>query len=533
MRRPGCRGATLVLTCALVLSVSAVAAAVPGTVRHSTMPVLPSWSHPHPNVSYASIACHSIGSCTVVGVHTDSTAAYHPATDTEHGNVWAPPKTIALPDGAVAISVALGFRSIACPTQSSCVAVGTYWDPSPGRGFEPMLASQTNGVWGTATTAVPLPAGATMAELDAIWCGSVGNCVATGSFWKSVSGDSRAFVDKEVGGSWQPSITLPVPSSGLPHPVGISPSSISCAKLNECVVVGEISSSASPGTQLGIAEVERGGRWRAHLFFFSKTAGTVIVLTSVACPTTTLCIAAGSGGTTAAKAAPLAEAYVDGRWRTGKILPYKYFAPATSGGQLEGVSCPSPTRCVAVGELISTGVSMTAAPLNAGIAGQLPVAYTWQRGRWTQPALVGAPATGAPSAGAVLAGIACPTTRECEVVGTTTPLSATKAGAYPYSAVVVPASTGSPPSAPKGIEVASGSGAFNVTWHGPSSYGGSPIQSFFVIAHSAHEPTVSCVTISLSCTLSGIAQSHRYTLYITARNAALRLGPSARATATG
>jgi hypothetical protein len=508
----------------------APAEAVPGTSPSVRLPTVPSWGPPTV-ISYGSIACRTVGACTAIGSYLDATALPHPAADTQRKGVWQAPTTIALPADAGTQTSSVGFRAIACPTQGSCLAVGSYVVTGGAALIQPMVAQESASVWGQATSAVPVPAGATMAALDAIWCTPASTCVAVGSSWKSSTSAHHAFVDTLAGGAWQPSVVLPDPSSPVLHaPVVVSPTAISCTSATECAVVGSAGGTGKHSATYGFGAIDAGGTWTTTAI--TPYSSTEVSLNAVSCARATSCLAVGSTGPTLTAnglLAPFSVRFASGSWRDEMILPWKFWAPLTFGGALTGVSCPQVQRCLAVGQL-----GGATAGTAYGSTGSFPVVYTQTDGVWTDPALASAPTShGSVSAGAALDAIACPSKRYCEAVGTTTPRKPSALGVYPFSTIAQPFSRGTPPGGVSKVAVRVGHSRFTVRWQGPTAFGGSPIATFLVVARSPHEKVISCVTVTDICRMYRVVAHHRYTVDVTALNAARRYGPARRRLATG
>ncbi|HLK45514.1 MAG TPA: hypothetical protein VKT18_05975, partial [Acidimicrobiales bacterium] len=143
------------------------------------MPFPVAWAAPtDPTLSYADLACPTASTCTAIGAYLDTHGAFLPTADTEVDGSWQAPTSVALPKGAT--SYADGLRSLSCPSAEDCVAVGTAQSASPL--IEPIVATETAGVWSDASTKVPVPKGTQLGYLWSVWCGSVGSCVAAGSY---------------------------------------------------------------------------------------------------------------------------------------------------------------------------------------------------------------------------------------------------------------------------------------------------------------------------------------------------------------
>ena len=79
------------------------------------------------------------------------------------------------------------------------------------------------------------------------------------------------------------------------------------------------------------------------------------------------------------------------------------------------------------------------------------------------------------------------------------------------------------PGSPTSVTATGGSNAAVVSWHAPSSNGGSTITSYTVTSSPGG---LTCTTASLSCTISGLSNFVSYTFTVTARNSAGSSSPS-------
>ncbi len=165
-------------------------------------------------------------------------------------------------------------------------------------------------------------------------------------------------------------------------------SAVSCGSGTQCLAVGE-----NADTSEGVA-VPLDPRTGAVVAGRSVQSIPGIFMTAVACPSTTRCLGVGHAPDGQGVAVSLDPA--TGAIATGENVQT---IPGTGGVGLEGVACPTTTRCLAVGE--NAGASAGAAvPLD--------------------------PATGAPSTGqssksvttkGVLVGVSCPSAAVCLAVG--------------------------------------------------------------------------------------------------------------------
>ena len=147
------------------------------------------------------LACPSTTSCVGVGNYFDTNAAYDGfvATGTLSSGVWtwavSTTDTAGL-DPASNATPGVSPLSVACPTTTNCVAVGTYTDASDY--YDAMISEGTlsSGVWTWANSTVPTtglspaPASATYFSPAGVACASATTCVSTGNY--RVTGGSGA-----------------------------------------------------------------------------------------------------------------------------------------------------------------------------------------------------------------------------------------------------------------------------------------------------------------------------------------------------
>lgn len=173
--------------------------------------------------------------------------------------------------------------------------------------------------------------------------------------------------------------------------------SVSCAGPTSCQAVGVSSADQMARVARTLVESYRGRRWSISS---APSPGSRSVLSGVSCPTPRFCQAVGytvfgSQTQTAAKSGaspvlqvPLAERYDGARWR---VEPF----PGGVTGMLRGVSCPTPSFCVAVGQR----------------GGSTALIETWNGRSWMSTP------TGLPPGTSDLQGVSCPSPHFCVAVG--------------------------------------------------------------------------------------------------------------------
>ena len=223
-----------------------------------------------PDAALSGVACATPTSCFAVGGTQDAKGSTG-ATLVEHwnGKTWAiqtTPNPTGLPD-AVLIGVA-------CPSPTSCFAVGTASDASS---LTSLVEHWNGNTWALQTTPdlAPLPV-----ALFGVACPSPTNCFAVGS------AGIATLVEHWNGKTW--ALQASPNPSGFPVPLLIG---VSCASPTNCSAVGlaEADPNSAPKT-LAL-------RWNGKTWAVQTTPNPTglpgAVLSGVACPSPTSCNAVG------------------------------------------------------------------------------------------------------------------------------------------------------------------------------------------------------------------------------------------------
>ena len=139
------------------------------------------------------IACTAPGSCTAVGQYTDASGSSQGLVETLADGTWVPAKA-PLPSGATAVKQTASLNGIACTAPGSCTAVGQYTDRSDnGQG---LVESLVNGSWTPVKAPLPRNAAGTRRaiSLRAVACMTNRSCVAVGSYTDANS-DTQALIE--------------------------------------------------------------------------------------------------------------------------------------------------------------------------------------------------------------------------------------------------------------------------------------------------------------------------------------------------
>jgi hypothetical protein len=275
---------------------------------------------------------------------------------------------------------------VSCSAPDACVAAGT--DESDlASGGRALLVSWDGGRWTDAHN--PSPADAANSNLYDVSCPTAGFCMAVGAYDSSDEPQGSPLAELWNGSAWS---IVPVP-----RPAGADLNDldrISCAGPAACVATGF---ALIGGHNNAIAAIWNGTSWQ--LTALPRPAGTTgSSLDGVSCASASACTAVGDYQVhESSKSKTLAMRWDGSRW-TIQRTPNPSSGP--NGRAVNGVSCPSPTACVAVGSAN-----------NASNTGSVPLAMRWDGMAWSlTPARNPAHVT-------VLFGVSCTSAASCIAVG--------------------------------------------------------------------------------------------------------------------
>jgi hypothetical protein len=264
----------------------------------------------------------------------------------------------------------LALTAVSCTSATACTAVGS--------GANTAEAESING---TRQSIVPMsdPGGEpNSASFPGLACPSPKACMAVGFYYPSSSGDTAPLVERLSHGNWSLSVVGPAEASGRL-------SGVSCPARRRCAAAGELSTAATSTTWVV--------HWNGSVFSTQNTPNGAmpasVLLSAVSCASSIACTAVGQFTDRAGVHRTLAEAWRGAGWSIQTT-------PNPRGGldsQLSGVSCPTTTMCIAVGD---------------GANGQL--IERWDGTSWKiqrTPNL----------AGASLEGVSCTAASACTAVG--------------------------------------------------------------------------------------------------------------------
>lgn len=258
--------------------------------------------------------------------------------------------------------VAPAVLGVSCPTPTTCVAGGEYYDRNGF--FDGLLevGSSPGGKWVWApavapTTGLsPTPASTPAVDLGGMSCGSVTRCMGAGQYQDARGGyDGLLEAGVASGGTWSwkptvaPTAGLSPSSSSLPN---VDLVAVSCGSPTTCVVTGQYKDAAAGVDGLVETGTEVGGMWTWRPMAVPPGAKSAegVFLNGVSCETATSCVAVGSGGSRGGGIIVVGTesggswSWVPATVPTRGLLP----AAAPASVALTSVSCVSAT-CVAGG----------------------------------------------------------------------------------------------------------------------------------------------------------------------------------------
>jgi hypothetical protein len=296
------------------------------------------------------VSCTSPHACIAVGSQEGDSGIPQTLAEVWNGAHWHIQHTPAIP-GATGGQ----FTGVSCAAAYACTASGYSSDSS---GATSALAGSWNGT-GWQVQSTPNPAGAVASELGAVSCTSLHACTAAGAYIKG-KGTIVTLAEAWNGSAWviQPT---PNPSGSKNNQLN----GISCTASGACTSAGVQAGSA--GFSVPLAEGWNGAVWRLRTVP-SPTGAKISELEGVSCASATACTATGFYDNTPQTNVTLAESWNGTAWKL-RATPNPAGAIASN---LQAVSCPSPSACVAVGDYFDR-------PLGPASG----LAETWNGTAWT------------------------------------------------------------------------------------------------------------------------------------------------------
>ena len=359
---------------------SSACTAVGGTANGTTLAerwngtrwvIQPTPSPSQGGATLSGVSCTSASACTAVGGSSAGTLA-----EQWNGTSWSIQPTPNPAQGG-------GFlTSVACTSAAACTAIGL---SNAG-----ILAEGWNGT-GWSIQPTPTPAGAQFAFLNTVACTSASACTAAGAYVNS-SGSFQTLAERWNGTNW---VIQPTP-----NPSGAQSgflNGVSCTSSSACEAAGFYVNSS--GISVTLAERWNGTTWSIQPTP-NPTQASASGLFAVSCPVPSFCMAAGTSANGFSTPVSLAESWNGNNWKIQNTPNL----PGAEPSGLIGVSCTSPSSCMAVG-----GTGIDSSPRRALLAEH------WNGNGWGLTPVPNPP--GMTPAGGNLESVSCTGPSACMAVG--------------------------------------------------------------------------------------------------------------------
>ncbi|HEY1828402.1 MAG TPA: hypothetical protein VGF87_10295 [Acidimicrobiales bacterium] len=412
-----CLAAIIATVAAAVLPAAVAGAASPPAQGWTTLQApLPSDKGSNPDVYIASSTCPAANSCVSAGSYEDTSGHYWGLIETQSGTGWAQTEAPE-PNGsgtgtaqyaelgsAFCLIALTGCQAVSCPAANQCVTVGMYKDAAGD--YYGMIDTLDNGMWTSVQAPEPSDhgtAGTEYSVLQSVSCTSSTSCVAVGRYNNS-SGDQEAMIEVLSGTTWTP-VTGPVPSGAENGAL----TQVSCVSSIACVAGGTYTDTS--GHQNGLLDTMSGTSWTYTTAPVPSNSGTdtdadlFVFPYDLTCVTSASCAFVGTYEDSAGHQRGLIDTLSGTTWSATEA-PQPSDQDTTPSVQLQKVSCPAPTFCVAVGSYRTT---------SGGLAGLID---TLSGGTWTATVAPQgpSPATGS-DASTALMDVDCAAAERCLASG--------------------------------------------------------------------------------------------------------------------
>jgi Ser-Thr-rich glycosyl-phosphatidyl-inositol-anchored membrane family len=321
------------------------------------------------------VACITSTSCVAVGDSFTAADVAQTLAETWNGTAWSITPSPNLG------TVGSAFTGVSCTSSTNCTAVGVY---DNGSMVPQTLVETWNGTNWSITPSTPNQ-GTGANYLYGVACTNSTSCTAVGFYVKVPGTTDQTLVETWNGTMW--SIT-PSPNQGT---MGNRLGGVACTSSTSCTAVGTNFASSGGKT---LVETWNGSTWSITSSTPNQGTGSNY-LYSVACTSSTSCIAAGEYYNGSMVVQTLVERWNGTSWSI-TTSPNQ----GTGSNSFTGVACTSATSCKAVGTYY-----------NASDLAQTLV-ETWNGASWS---LAASPNQG--SSFNFLNGVACTSSTSCVAVG--------------------------------------------------------------------------------------------------------------------
>jgi hypothetical protein len=350
-----------------------------------------------------SVSCATAGNCGAAGYYVDGAGDLQTFVATETNGVWGTaekvPGLTSLNGGGVPTAV-----SVSCAAAGNCTAGGSYEDGSGH--FQAFVVTEANGTWGKAKQ-VPgtaaLNAGG-FAAVKSVSCGAAGDCSAGGDYTDS-AGHYQAFVVTQASGVWGKAKEVPG-TAALNAGGSAGVNSMSCAAAGDCSAGGIYWDGA--GNFQAFVVTQASGIWgKAKEVPGTATlnAGGRAAVSSVSCASAGNCSAGGSYDDSGGATQAFVVTQANGIWGKAKEVPGTAALNVGLDAAVNSVSCASAGNCSAGGNY------------QGGPSGNQAFVVTQANGIWGKAEEV--PGTAALNVGgdAAVSSVSCATAGNCSAGG--------------------------------------------------------------------------------------------------------------------
>jgi uncharacterized protein YjbI with pentapeptide repeats len=293
-------------------------------------------SGPQTIAAMTSISCPSLTTCLAGGNFNGKTG--NQAMLLKWNGVQWTATQAPLPAGAGPNPDAT-VTGISCPSTATCAAVGYYSDADTN--LDGLLLRWSAGKWSAAKA--PIATGA----VETVSCPTANACFAGG--WQNHGSlQQEPLILRRSAGKWT-TVNVSLPKGAATNPQA-DITGISCPLASQCVASGNYTDSR--GDQRGLLLILSGGTWTAVKAPLPATAGSNpgTTLNAVSCAAAHDCVVAGGYENTAGQDVGVLLFWSGKTW--------KAIQAPTGTSTLHAISCPTSSRCVAVGEGASHPVAL-------------------------------------------------------------------------------------------------------------------------------------------------------------------------------
>jgi hypothetical protein len=286
------------------------------------------------NASLSSVSCTAASDCMAVGAVQEQRSGsfqFFPLAEHWNGTAWTvlPTPGPRHPGGGDLLS------SVSCTSGTSCMAVGQIQVlPPSGIGIQHTFAESWNGAaWRVVPTPTMPPH--TGAVLSGVSCTSTSDCMAVGNLGTPQNPTKFTLAEHWNGTAWT--------VVGTPRTAGgTGLGAVDCTSPSACMAAGFYKFNDGTGAQLTLAEQWNGTAWRRVA---TPTPGSSGFLGGVACTSAAACIAVGGHETPSVFLVNLSEQWNGTGWKVLTTPNPRGFGVSTMGG----ISCPAAAACMGVG----------------------------------------------------------------------------------------------------------------------------------------------------------------------------------------